>query len=168
MTEKEYRNIHDWIRRRMKHISECYFCGKPGKLDNALLKGKEHEKNIDNYIKLCRKCHYNYDHPNGIVHTSEVKLKIGEASKTRLENKEIPDSFKYARLGTKISDEQKQIISECMSGEKHHQAKLTENQVIEILKNNTETEYELSTRYNVHVVTIRNIKNRKTWKKIIF
>ena len=55
-----------------------------------------------------------------------------------------------------------------MSGEKHHQAKLTENQVIEILKNNTETEYELSTRYNVHVVTIRNIKNRKTWKKIIF
>ena len=62
--------------------------------------------------------------------------------------------------------EQKQIISECMSGEKHHQAKLTENQVIEILKNNTETEYELSARYNVHVVTIRNIKKRKTWKHL--
>lgn len=82
--EKEYRNVHDWIRRRMKHITSCEFCNKEGKLDNALIKGKNHEKNTENYIKLCRKCHYDYDHPNGLTHNAETKIKIGIASKERI------------------------------------------------------------------------------------
>lgn len=165
MTLKDYRNIHDWIRRRMNHIKECSFCGETSKLDNALITGKEHCKDVDNYIKLCRKCHYKYDHPNGIKHSELSKDKISKSSKERIKYNGVSDKFKYSRLGSKISKEHKDIISKAMSGENHHNSKLTKYDVIEIRKSNLKGN-ELANIYNVSYRTIRNILNRKTWKNL--
>lgn len=49
-----------------------------------------------------------------------------------------------------------------MSGENHHNSKLTTCDVIEIRKSNLKGR-ELANIYNVSYKTIRNILNRKTW-----
>lgn len=163
---KDYRNIHDWIRRRMKHIKACERCGDTESiLDNALINGKFHEKNVENYIKLCRKCHYNYDHPEGYKHTIESKNKIGLESKKRISNKGVSEKFINARKGTSITDKHKKSISNTMTGEKHHQSKLTEKDIIEI-RNSTLKPTELALKYKVTYRNIYNIINRKTWKHL--
>ena len=163
---KDYRNIHDWIRRRMKHITACEKCGdKESILDNALITGKYHEKKVENYIKLCRKCHYNYDHPEGYKHTKESKIKIGLASKKRIKENGVSNNFIYSRKNCKISKEQKQKMSKAKEGEKHPQSKLTEKDVLYVL-NSKESPTKLAKEFNVTYRTIANIKSRKTWKHL--
>ncbi len=62
--EANYRSIHAWVTRWKGKSELCEGCGKDG------LKGKEiHWANIDHkyrrvledYIRLCRSCHLNYD-----------------------------------------------------------------------------------------------------------
>jgi len=50
-------------------------------------------------------------------------------------------------------------------GEKHNRAKLTEKEVREIIKlrSSGETYKEISVKYNVHWVTIRDIYTVKSW-----
>lgn len=166
INSKDYRNIHDWIRRRMKHITACEKCGdKESILDNALITGKYHEKKVENYIKLCRKCHYNYDHPEGYKHTKESKNKIGLESKKRILNNGVSEKFINARKGTFITDKHKELISNAMAGEKHHQSKLTEKDVLYVL-NSKESPTKLAKEFNVTYRTIANIKSRKTWKHL--
>lgn len=164
---KEYRNIHDWIRRRMLHVKKCAHCGKEGLLDNALIHGKNYEKNVNNFKKLCRKCHYHYDHPNGLKHSEETKIKIGIASKKTNAKYGISPNFIYSQLGKTTSEKQKMIVSEINSGEKHPMSKLTEMEVREILLNNSDSYLDISKKYNVTAPTISMIKNRKIWKKVI-
>lgn len=84
MTEKEYMRIHDYVRRKKPYNKTCEHCGLEKKLDNAVVTGKSHEKNIDNYIQLCRICHNKYDYPNGKKHSKESIIKIGIASSKRI------------------------------------------------------------------------------------
>lgn len=166
MTPKEYRRIHDWIRKRKNHIKECAFCGKTDTpLDNALINGKEHEKCENNYIKLCRKCHYNYDHPSGYKHTDDTKLKIGIKSKIRIKENGVNENFISSRKGKKITNEHKSIISLSMSGENHHQSKLTEDEVMYIF-HSEESFKTLIDKYKITYRTIRNIKTKSTWKHL--
>jgi hypothetical protein len=165
INSKEYRRIHDWIRRRMNNINICSHCGNTGKLDNALINGFQHERNIDNYMKLCRTCHYNYDHPNGITHSDETKTLIGKHSKERIERNGVSEKFINARKGTRISDEHRLILSQKITGENHHKNKLTENEVIEIF-NSDETLINLSNKYCVSKSNIIAIKTKRTWKHL--
>jgi hypothetical protein len=165
MDLKEYNRIHDFIRKN-KIGNKCEHCHSENKrLDNALIIGKNHSKNIENYIKLCRKCHYKYDHPNGRKHTKEAKIKIGIASKLRILNSVCNEKFIKARLGKKITDEHKKIISLKMSGENHHQSKLTKKDALYILESKEKPTF-LAIKFNVTYRTIANIKSRKTWKNL--
>jgi hypothetical protein len=53
-----------------------------------------------------------------------------------------------------------------LKGEKHAQAKLTKEQVVEIIENNTLTHQELGNLYNVSSALITRIKTGKCWKHI--
>ena len=62
--DKDYTNIHMWITYHYGKPSICEneSCKKTSKkYEWALKKGHEHAKNIDNYIRLCRACHWHYD-----------------------------------------------------------------------------------------------------------
>ena len=91
---QEYRSIHQWIK---------YYYGKANKCDNqncpktitevnytenglpfikkipykkfdwALLHGKNYERNIDNFIKLCKRCHLAYDKCGEIMDLKPTK-----------------------------------------------------------------------------------------------
>ena len=161
-----YSTIHSWLRKNSTKKNKCEFCGKEdGKIDNALLKGKKHSKNLDNYIKLCRKCHYHYDHPYGYKHTKESKIKIGKHSSERIKKKGVSDNFKYSRKGCNITKEHKNKISQSVRGEKHPKSKLKEEDVKYIFFSK-EKDIDLANQYNITYRTIRNIKTKKTWKHL--
>jgi len=71
MSDKEilegnkYFNIHQWIKR---HYGKADKCENPKcksinskRFEWALLNGKQHDRNINNYIQLCSSCHKIYD-----------------------------------------------------------------------------------------------------------
>lgn len=67
-----HNSIHQWLNRHYKK-EICSYCNiKNKKLDWALLKGKKHSHNRDNYTPLCRSCHLKYDY------TDERRRKIGK------------------------------------------------------------------------------------------
>lgn len=165
MDKKEYNSIHWWLKNNMIG-DECAICGtREKKLDNALKTGFKYEKKTENFIKLCRKCHYNYDHPNGFKHSTESKIKIGIESKKRILRNGVSEKFINSKKGTKITEEHKKIISEKMKGENHHQSKLTEQDIIFIRNSNLKLT-ELAIKYNVTYENIYNIKKKKTWKHL--
>lgn len=165
MDKRIYNSIHDFLRKNKKGIfcEHCGCCDK--KLDNALIHGKDHKKDVDNYIKLCRKCHYKYDHADGYKHTESSKERISKASKERIKKNGVSEKFIKSRFGKKISTEHKKIISINMSGENHHQSKLTEKDVLFIRKSILKPT-ELALKYNVTYRTIHNIIKKKTWKNL--
>ena len=86
----------------------------------------------------------------GYRHSEETKKRIGEASK-----------------GHTLSKESRRKIAKKNQGERSHLAKLTEKEVIEIRKLYDKKEYTQQTianRFNVSERTVRDIKNRKSWK----
>lgn len=105
-----YARVHRWITYHYGKASKCdnVECTKESKLFQwALLKGKKHEKNIDNYMQMCRKCHAKYDYDEEIWKnwhqrewSAESKLKISKAHK-----------------GKKISEKHKEKLSKLFSGE---------------------------------------------------
>lgn len=165
MNTTEYNSIHDFLRKNKKG-SICEHCGSDKKkLDNALIKGMSHKRDVNNYMKLCRKCHYNYDHSEGYKHSEESKIKISLASKERIKIKGVSVKFTKSRLGCNISEAHKKIISISMSGENHHGSKLTEKDVIEI-RSSLLKPTELAIKYNVTYRTINNVLKRKTWRNL--
>jgi len=56
-------NIHKWIRKNFGNASECTHCKTTTskRYEWALIHGKKYERNIDNFMPLCSKCHRNYD-----------------------------------------------------------------------------------------------------------
>jgi hypothetical protein len=60
--KNEYYAIHVWIIRKYGSANRCEKCGvRKNIYDWALKKGLEYERNVDNFIQLCRKCHRGYD-----------------------------------------------------------------------------------------------------------
>jgi len=70
---------------------------------------------------------------------------------------------RFDKLGYNIS--RKAELNSVASGEKHHNAKLTSDQVLNIILSflNNETYEELAKRYNVSISTISGICNRRSW-----
>ena len=61
--EYNYNSAHKWLSYHFGRASKCERCGtkESSRYEYALLKGKKHEKNRENYIELCVFCHKVYD-----------------------------------------------------------------------------------------------------------
>ena len=59
-----YGIVHYWLRKNFVKKNICEHCGIYKKCDWALKKEKKYERNRNNFIELCRSCHYKYDHQN--------------------------------------------------------------------------------------------------------
>lgn len=167
MNKKEYNSIHSWLRINKKgDICEICKC-KGKKLDNALKNGCKYEKNIDNFLKLCRKCHYHYDHPDGFKHSEETKIKISIASSERIIKNGVHENFIYARKGMKTSNEVK--LKQSIAKKNNHPQSKT---VIDIVtgieyKNAKEACLSLKIKYNSLCAMLRGQNPNKTnlkWK----
>lgn len=61
---KEYNTLHHWINRNFEKIDICEICkksGLKGKFINWANKNNFYDRKRENWIRLCRKCHYWYD-----------------------------------------------------------------------------------------------------------
>jgi hypothetical protein len=82
--KREYYAIHKWISRRLKNKS-CAHCDRQQvRIENALIKGKLYERNVNNFIPLCNSCHSKYDETNkGIKRSDLTKIKMSIAKTGR-------------------------------------------------------------------------------------
>lgn len=85
-----YGSLHDWLGRKFGSASKCEGSECKGVsivYQWALIKGKEYEKKRENFMMLCRACHYKYDGANiggfykGKHLPQEMKDKISAALK---------------------------------------------------------------------------------------
>jgi hypothetical protein len=58
-TSNEYKYIHAWLKKEYAKIS-CNTCGSKNRLEYASLNG-EYGMDINNFIVLCKPCHYKHD-----------------------------------------------------------------------------------------------------------
>lgn len=76
---ENYFNIHTWLRINHGKASKCENenCTHktPKRYEWALIKGKEHKKNRNNYIQLCPSCHRKYDF------TEQTRQNLSKAKK---------------------------------------------------------------------------------------
>lgn len=73
-----YINIHKWITYHYGKANRCEFCNSSDsnrRFHYALIKGKEYERNRDNYIMLCPSCHKKYDDNEDVNRRISEKLK---------------------------------------------------------------------------------------------
>lgn|SRR3990167_9737156 len=59
-----YNAIHHWIQRQLGTPKQCEKCGKnnlSGKFINWANKSGKYIRNINDWIRLCRKCHHKFD-----------------------------------------------------------------------------------------------------------
>ena len=73
-----YQEIHRWLRKNYGNANKCEsaFCGDACKIyEWALLKHKKYDKNRENFVQLCKRCHCNYD--NKFTFKEGHKLFIG-------------------------------------------------------------------------------------------
>jgi hypothetical protein len=64
ITDKEYNTLHHWINRNFEKIDTCEMCGASkltGKYINWANKNGNYTRKREDWIRLCRKCHYQYD-----------------------------------------------------------------------------------------------------------
>jgi hypothetical protein len=99
-----YSAIHHWLRRKYGKPNFCEMCGssEEKKYEYALKKGRVHKRDINNYMRLCCKCHINYDFNDD----RRKKIAMGLVGN------------KYTK-GFKHSDETKNMISILTSGNKN-------------------------------------------------
>ena len=60
----EYRGLHNWIGKVLGKPEMCTFCKKDGLKGHAIHwanKSKEYKREIEDWLRLCAKCHKNYD-----------------------------------------------------------------------------------------------------------
>lgn len=55
-----YDAVHKWVYKTLPNVLECMYCGIDEKLQWANING-EYRRDIVDWIKLCAKCHVNYD-----------------------------------------------------------------------------------------------------------
>lgn len=59
-----YVTLHDWVRRHKGKPVECVYCGGKTNISWASISHKA-KRDLNDYISLCRRCHFMYDYPNG-------------------------------------------------------------------------------------------------------
>jgi hypothetical protein len=95
--EVGYHGVHDWVRRTHGSASICEnpqcTVKNPKRYEWALVTGKSHKKNIENYWQLCKKCHIEYD---GVKRGEDSHLWRGGKPKC-LECKKLLSSYSAER-----------------------------------------------------------------------
>lgn len=56
----KYQALHSWVRRHYGKADKCIYCGNDSIVDWANI-SKEYKRDINDWIKLCRKHHIAYD-----------------------------------------------------------------------------------------------------------
>ena len=58
-----YSGIHDWLAKNYGQPKTCEICERKDKkrYEWALVKGKKYERKRKNFIRLCKRCHNDYD-----------------------------------------------------------------------------------------------------------
>lgn len=58
----KYGTLHDWVGHWLGKATVCTFCGKTeGRIEWAN-KSRKYKRDLKDWISLCKKCHYKYDH----------------------------------------------------------------------------------------------------------
>ena len=77
--ELEYFRIHNWLSYHHGEAKKCEneLCSSinPKRYEWALLKGKDHKRDRNNYIQLCPSCHRKYDYKD------ETRRKISRSKR---------------------------------------------------------------------------------------
>lgn len=60
-----YNALHNWVKRKLGFPNKCEMCGVENEILDWANKDHTYRRNINNWIRLCRKCHYKYDLNNG-------------------------------------------------------------------------------------------------------
>lgn len=59
-TQKEYYQLHHWVRKNKGKAFWCTFCFSCKKVEWANISGL-YRKELNDYMQLCNKCHFKYD-----------------------------------------------------------------------------------------------------------
>lgn len=119
LERRNYVNVHYWLSKNHGKAFGCTHCERTDnvKYEWALLKGKSYERNIENFIPLCKSCHRKYDQTPESIEKQRSKM-IG-----RKTSQETKDKMSKARKdiaifpsGWKLSELTKNKISESKKG----------------------------------------------------
>lgn len=155
----EYRNIHQWIRNHFGKASKCTNTNCDGsreRYDWALIKGKKYDRNINNFLELCRKCHIGYDFTEERIENLKKRSVGGIMSREKYEEKVWSNS-----RGMKRTEEAKLKMSQAA----RKRSKLKVEDIIYI-RNSELMQTELAKMFNVTPTNINAIILRKSWNKI--
>jgi group I intron endonuclease len=121
-------------------------------------------------------CEYNIckevNLPPKLIFTKELRLKMSEGSKLRANKDEERLRLTSLCVSNWKNPEHKKFMQEINKGEKHPQAKITEDIARKIKKELFYTEdyygklQNISKKYNVTVGTVKSIKYEQSWKFI--
>ena len=121
-------------------------------------------------------CEYNIckevELPPKLVFTDELKLKMSEGSKLRANKYEEKLRLKSLAVSNWKNPEHKKFMQELNKGEKHPQAKITDDIAKRIKEDVFYTEdyyrklQNISKKYNVTVGMVKSIKYEQSWKFI--
>lgn len=108
--EKDYFRIHNWLAYHHGTANKCEneLCKyvSPKRYEWALLKGKDHSRDRNNYIQLCPSCHRKYDITFDQRNKMSIARKGRPATNKRqvvLNNVESFESITEASLQTGVS-----------------------------------------------------------------
>lgn len=62
-----YTALHLWVKRHKGTPTKCEFCGRDGLSGRFIQwanKSRKYLRNLDDWIRLCTKCHHKYDNKN--------------------------------------------------------------------------------------------------------
>ena len=96
------------------------------------------------------------------IKNAEIKKQVNHKNGTKTDNRTI--NLEWATASENGLHAYKNGLSNCAKGESY-KSKLTEKQVLEIRSSNL-YQKELSLKYNISIMTISDIKRRKSWKHI--
>jgi hypothetical protein len=55
-----YFGLHTWVQRKKGKVNQCELCGKIGRIDWAN-KSYKYKRDLNDWVALCHKCHFNRD-----------------------------------------------------------------------------------------------------------
>jgi predicted RNA-binding Zn-ribbon protein involved in translation (DUF1610 family) len=75
--QASYGSIHDWVSYHRGKPKKCEHCGiaDPSKRYEWANVSKEYKREIDDWIRLCKKCHYKYDGLEGFKEYNKKKIR---------------------------------------------------------------------------------------------
>lgn len=94
-----YRSLHVWVVRHLGLPDTCEHCGKSelkSKQIHWASKSKKYKRDLNDWIRLCAKCHWKYDDKLGVRNSPKTEFKKGHtpwhAGKTKKDFPQMSNS----------------------------------------------------------------------------